>query len=192
MLLSTLTYIAWAASAFFCIKVLLMILGLEDHGNHIGHFDAHSVDVLDSDTDSDVDNSDSDFKLFSLQSILAFLMGFGWSGKAFIEDFNLSTTKSLFLAILFGFVLALLITKLIQISLRLNSVYVPNISECKGKRGVVYTEVTKEGGQVEISCGGKVMFLNAVGAELEDVLSHGTSVEVIGVSNRTLIVKKIQ
>src|SRR5262245_46747336 len=65
---------ALIGTAFFALRLLLMSVGLHhDVGMDVGHGDVHAGDVHHGD-------SSEAFKVFSIQSIAAFAMGFGWGG----------------------------------------------------------------------------------------------------------------
>lgn len=179
MFQTVLTYIAVASTFIFCIKLLILLMG--SHGSH-------DIDSHDFDGDNAADLS---FKIMSFQSVVAFLMGFSWLGKAALEDWKFSQVNALLIATLFGILIMAFYVVVMHFVNKLNSVHNPCPSECIGKTGTVYMSIPYRGiGQVEISFGGKISIVDAKGIEGENI-GIGTSVTVIGVREKVLLVKEV-
>lgn len=166
-----------------------MMLGhSNDHHFDFGH-DTSEGGVLDAH-----DQSDHDFKILSLQSILAFLMGFGWMGKAMLEEWHLNIIASLTIALLFGITLLFFSAFLMKMVFKLNHNYTPKLDECLKSTGTVYINIPAKGeggsGQVEILFGGRMAILDAKSTpQTQEDIPSGKSVRVVDIRNNNLIVQ---
>ena len=98
-------------TVFFVLRMGMMLLGAEfAHGG----LDAHGVDVHHG------DSSDA-FKLLSVQSIGAFLMGFGWGGLAARQGADWSWTASTLFAFGTGIGMVWLLALLLRAMISLQS-----------------------------------------------------------------------
>ena len=88
-------YVALFATTFFVIK--LIIFSFFGGGSEVGG---------DFNTEFDTDTS---FDFLSIQSILAFLMGFGWSGYSALQQFNLGQIWAFLIACAVGFIFMALV-----------------------------------------------------------------------------------
>ena len=180
MLLTLLTGIAWGSSALFCVQLLFLLIGVDSH--------SHATSVHDLHGDHSADTS---FKMFSFQSAVAFLMGFGWLGMAALEDWSLDESSALIVASLFGAVIMGIYLAIMFAVNKLNSTHTPNYSECIGKTGIVYMSIPMHGpGQIEISFGGKVSILDAINIA-DNGIYIGSSVLVVGIREKTLVFKEL-
>jgi len=69
--LKTMWYIAIPVSVIFLIQTIMTFAGIDSHdGTH-------------SDFNSDLDDGDHSFQLFSFRNLMNFLLGFSWTGIAF-------------------------------------------------------------------------------------------------------------
>lgn len=178
MFQTTLTYIAWFSSALFCIKLFIMFIGTDTHSGDHDLSGDHSADVS--------------FKILSFQSVIAFLMGFGWLGKACVEDWHLSEGLTILIACLFGFVVMGIYVVLMRLIFKLNSVSTHSYEECIGKTGTIYMSIPQSGkGQVEVSYAGRIDILDAVGLAGAP-FPINTTVQIVGAQNNTLIVKEFK
>ena len=80
--------IAAGATALFVIRLILMLFGADDADTD---FDVDADGALEG---ADEMGSGAAFNLFSLLSILAFLMGVGWMGLTARVTWDLNTTAS--------------------------------------------------------------------------------------------------
>jgi hypothetical protein len=84
--LKTMWYIAIPVSVIFLIQTVMTFAGIDSHdGTH-------------SDFNSDLDDGDHSFQLFSFRNMMNFLLGFSWTGIAFysyIENHTLLTILAL-------------------------------------------------------------------------------------------------
>ena len=170
-----------AASLLFSTMNVLMIFG-GDHGDHSHHHHAHDT--------ADHLASDTAFKFFSLQSILAFFMGFGWAGITSTVKWQLSFFEAFPIAFAFGGALMTFSAFLYYQVRKLNNVPVVNFYSAVGTKGTVYARIPggAEEGKVQIVVSGALKVVTAVSDEAIDSF---TEVEVAGVKDKnTLIVKR--
>ena len=170
-------YVACTASALFGVKlILLLVAGVDDDG---------IVDI--DDTDLDLDGSES-FKLISLQTILAFLMGFGWMGLALRYEQSLSSVWSAIGASVFGFVIMYAMAKATSYLRKLNSptaTVMPKVNNI----GQVYTPLAVTGtgdcrGKIELAVGDRLTIVDAVAKE---PIGSFEKVKVTSVVSPTLV-----
>lgn len=95
---------ALAGSLFFVVRLLLMVVG----GG--GDFDGAHADV------ADMHGGDAahHFQVFSIQSILAFMMGFGWSGLAALKGSGMSVVWSVLIGLAAGIALVVIMAWLLS------------------------------------------------------------------------------
>lgn len=198
--------IAVPATLILIIQIILMLIGLGDSGGGINPSDTSGLDLdgtdgLDMDTDvSDLSDHDissptdiADFRLLSVQSVIAFLCIFGWSGIA-----ALSCGAAAWLAIAIGAVLGFgamfLVAKIIQWSSKLAQNGNFNVKNLLGESGTVYIPIPPKGegtGKINISCGERFLEFDAV-TEEKKTLATGSAVRVVDIiSGSTLVVEKI-
>lgn len=107
--------------------------------------------------------AETSFDFLSVQSILAFFMGFGWSGLAALKQWELSIPLSTVISIAFGLVLMFFSAYLMFLVKKLNHKVVKNYKACIGGEAKAYTAFKPEGnGQIEITVSGKLSIENAV------------------------------
>ncbi len=124
----------------------------------------------DFEVDADV-GTDASFTLFSLLSIMAFIMGTGWMGLAARIDWGLGRPVSAVLAVGFGVAMMGLASGLMFMTRKLNREVHYDLGTAVGKTGRVYLTLPADGegeGQVEVSVSGRKKVLRAVsnGAEI--------------------------
>ena len=200
--------IAVPATLILIIQIILMLIGLGDHGAGINPSDTSGLDMPDSFdgmdsvdadipdlTDHDISSPHdlADFRLLSVQSVIAFLCIFGWSGIA-----ALSCGAPAWAAILIGAVLGLaamfLVAKIIQWSSKLTQNGNFNVKNLLGESGTVYIPIPPKGegtGKINISCGERFLEFDAV-CEGDKTLSTGSAVRVVDIiAGSTLVVEQI-
>lgn len=199
--------IAVPATLILIIQIILMLAGMGDHGAGINPSDTSGLDVTDGFDGVDGDISDisdlsdhdissphdlADFRLLSVQSVIAFLCIFGWSGIA-----ALACGAEPWLAIAIGAVLGFgamfLVAKIIQWSSKLTQNGNFNVKNLLGENGTVYIPIPPKGegtGKINISCGERFLEFDAV-TEEEKTLATGSAVRVIDIiAGSTLVVEK--
>lgn len=167
--------LAVVSTAIFTIKLILMFMGM-DHDHSIDH---HG-------------DTDVDFKLISLQSVLAFMMGFGWSGLSVIVNYNTSGFNSLLISIPFGLFTGLLGVCLLWVSRQLEQINTRSVQTLVGTLGKAYTSIPCASGlgKVEVVLHGKSELMDAT-CSSEDIDAF-EQVLITGVQgNKILEVTKI-
>lgn len=207
--------IAIPSSLILIIQTIMMLLGLGEGGEGINPSDTSGLDVPDMDagfdggfdgsvdadlsTDADLSNHDisspsdlADFRLLSVQSVIAFLCIFGWSGITAISN-GMPDWAALLLAAALGFAAMLLVAKIIQWSSRLAQNGTFNVKNLLGERGTVYIPIPSKGngaGKITVSCGERFLEYDAV-TEESQTIGTGTVVRVVDIiSGSTLVVEK--
>lgn len=170
-------YMALASTILFTLKLSMSLLG-GDHGDMDSGLDAGG-DATHVDTSSgDVQGgtpghhgSGAAFTLLSVQSVLAFFMGMGWSGLAARVQWRWSSLPTLIMSGFFGFLMMLTAAYLTFQLRRLNREIPVDLESCVGSVGRVYLTVPALGkglGQVEVTVSGRLRILSAssTGAEI--------------------------
>ena len=187
---------ALMGTAIFLLKLGMMTLaGLG------GDVDADVAADIDVDVDADVDlghdvesgDSTEAFKLLSIQSVAAFLMGFGWGGVGGLLGFEWGFPMSLLLGVAFGGALVWLLGILMKAMYDLQSSGNVHIEDAVGTDGVVYANVPARGdgrGQVRVVIDERARIYNAVSDG--DALDTGSRIRVVRVNDdRTLTVTAV-
>jgi hypothetical protein len=149
----TYAIMAGVGTLLFVIRLVLAMFG-GDGGD------------FDMDVDSHVGHgTDSSFTLFSLLSVMAFIMGTGWMGLACRIDWGLSRPVSAVVAVSFGVVMMFLASGLMFMTRRLNRTVTYDTATAVGRTARVYMKVPAKGdgqGKVQVSVSGRLMTMNAV------------------------------
>lgn len=180
----------------FLIFIFMMLTGVavDAHagGDPGGGFDAVLDDPQGVGIDGDDASGDS-FKVLSLQSIAAFMMGFGWGGFAARQTF---AHDSYALAIVTGAGIGVAMVYVLGLSLKavrdLQSSGNISIHEAVGSEGEVYVRVPGDGGglgrvRVVIHEHQRIYNARTEGEELP----RSSRVRVVGVSGSTLVVTRV-
>jgi hypothetical protein len=192
---------AAVSTILFIGSFLLLLLGA-DHGHpdaatgvdlgdgsalH-GSSDLHHLDSSASDPHH-LDSAAS-FKIFTMQSILAFFMGFGWLGLACRVEWNLGYFLSTMIAFLFGVALLFFTAYLMSQVYRLNAVHHRNLYGTLGDEAKVYLTIPAEGkGKVQAVVDGSLRTMDAVSKSGR--IEQFKEVEIVGVADQsTLIVRE--
>jgi hypothetical protein len=121
---------------------------------------------MEVDVDADVHGgSDASFTLFSLLSVMAFIMGTGWMGLACRIDWGFGRVPSLLAAVGFGTAMMLLASGLMYMTRKLNRTVIYDVGTAVGRTGRVYLNIPGNGkgkGQVEVSVSGRRKILPAI------------------------------
>lgn len=202
--------IAVPASLILIIQTVIMLIGLGSGGEGFNPSDTSGLDAPDldadagfdgaGDIDADLSNHDisnpsdlADFRLLSVQSVIAFLTIFSWSGITAVSN-GMAEWAALLLAAVLGFGAMFLVAKIIQWSSKLAQNGTFNIKNLLGESGTVYIPIPEKGkgtGKINISCGERFMEYDAV-TEEQELLKTGTPVRVVDIiAGSTLVVEKI-
>ncbi|MCF6364617.1 MAG: NfeD family protein [Bacteroidales bacterium] len=168
--------IALPSTVIFVIQLIMTLTGGDGH---------------DGDLDHDGDHGDG-MNIFSVKSVLAFLMFYGWSGLAAIEKGNLAWWGVSGISLVVGLVMMLFTAWLFFMLLKLQESGTMKIENAIGKEGEVYLTIPakKNGnGKIQIIIQGGYKTLDAITEDIEDI-EIGTFIEVVDIVNDTLIVKR--
>lgn len=172
--------IALIGTLLYIVRLVLMFMGM----GHGGDFDVHVHD-------GSVGDHDSGMQIFSLHSILAFAMGFGWMGVLARGAWNWSNYLALPAAFVMGLALMFLSAALMYNMLKLQSTPTIDVASTVGTTGKVYLTIPAKGqgeGQVEIAVSGRKKILPAVSTGGE--IASFTIVTIKGVDDtKRLIVE---
>ena len=175
---------AVVGTLLFSIRIILMMFfGLDDGGD----FD------LDVDMDTGgFDGHAGDFSLFSMVSVLSFMMGAGWLGLACRLEWGVGPVMSAIYAALFGFGLMLMSSMALWQMRKLNDPGGYDVNTCIGKTGRVYLTIPAKGsgrGQVQMTVDGRQKVMEAVSTG-EEIESFAT-IRVVSIQGEeTLVVER--
>lgn len=166
---------ACIGTIFFLVQMVLMLIG----GGELG-------------IDGDLDHGDptDTFKILSIQSIAAFLMGSGWGGIAGLRAFDWSWSSSLIFGMVCGAGMVWLLAIVLKAVHDLQSSGNVRMEHAAGAEGTVYASIPGSGagrGQVQVVVDGRQRTYAAI-SEGEPIPSH-TRIRVVRVNeDRTLTV----
>ena len=147
----------------------------------------------DMEVDADFDamtETETSFDFLSVQSILAFLMAFGWCGLVALDNFKLNMTFTLLIAVVTGFICMWFSAWLMFNIKKLNKKVVIDINELVGKTGKAYTKFEpKSEGKIEISLNNKLSILDAVNLSDEKIESF-TEIKVEKIEDKKIFIVK--
>ncbi len=171
---------ALLGTAVFALRVALMSLGAADV--ELGEVDLDSGGF----EGDDVSGHDSDqaFSVLSVQSITAFLGGFGWVGLIAYRSLDMPTASAVALGAVGGVAFVWLLAWLFKIVWSLQSSGTMNIETALGSVGDVYTTVPRRGdgvGQVRVIIENRQRIYNAVSEG--DALPTRERVRVVAVND---------
>lgn len=167
----------------FVIRIALLLVG--HHGDagdlHLDAVDAHHGDPGEA------------FKALSIQSIAAFLMGFGWAGLGAYHGTGLHWTASIVLGLVGGLGMVWLLGLILKAMYDLQSSGNIDFNNAVGHEGDVYVTVPPKGegrGQVRIAIQQRLRIVNAVSDG--GILPTSTRVKITGItSDNTLTVSPV-
>lgn len=201
MLLESLSILNWIfiisavlGGSLFIARIILMLFGMGDgadtpdagHDFHIDSgTDIHNGDNVHS------ENTDSSFKIFSLQSIMGFFLMFGSLGFTMNRIAGAGSVISVITATTGGLITMWLTARLLKLLLSLQSDGTVEIHNTIGKEGTVYQRILPGGtGKVQMVVQNRLMEYEAMSYKNEE-LPTGTPVMAIYYKGNTLIVEKI-
>ena len=168
-------YIAVFSTIFFVIKLALFsIFGgdVEVHADFNASFE-----------------TETSFDFISIQSILAFLMGFGWFGLTCLKQWHLSTWLTLLLSAIFGLILMTLSAYLMSCIKKLNKTVKKDKTTCVGQMAKAYTNFAPNGiGQIEVDIEGQLSIENAINTTDKEIKSF-SQVKILKYENNTFYVE---
>lgn len=182
--------IAIPASLILLIQIVLSLIGI----GHDGDFDIETPDdAFDVDGADLADAGDvADLQLFSLRSVVAFFVTFGWMGASLVKT-SLADHWVLIIAFAAGVVVMLTVAYLMRALYRLQSDGTSDIRKAVGMVGTVYMTVPASRaakGKVNVMIGDRLEEREAV-TDDETPLTFNTEVIVLAVTGgNTLVVTK--
>lgn len=182
--------IAIPASLILLIQIVLSLIGI----GHDGDFDIETPDdAFDVDGADLADAGDvADLQLFSLRSVVAFFVTFGWMGVSLVKT-SLADHWVLIIAFAAGVVVMLTVAYLMRALYRLQSDGTSDIRKAVGMVGTVYMTVPASRaakGKVNVMIGDRLEEREAV-TDDETPLTFNTEVIVLAVTGgNTLVVTK--
>lgn len=172
-------YIAVFATILFVLKLIIFSLFGGDSEVH-------------ADFNSEVD-TDASFNFISIQSILAFLMGFGWMGYTCIRQIGIeSQLISFAISFAVGLGFMFLNAYLMFLVKKLEKRVVRDKNTSVGHIGKAYTAFSPNAaGQIEIEICGKLSVENAMNATDEEIAAF-EQVKVVKVADDLLYIEKVK
>lgn len=201
--------IAITFSTFFVLQSLLAIIGnLDDVGADADSdmdFDEDFDVAIDEDVDFDVDEdigfdedvsvrlgqSSTPFYLFSLRSILSFLILFGWTG-VLLSGGDIHYGLVVLYAIGVGFIAMVSVSYLVFVLNKLSADATMKFEDTIGKEGFVYLHIPGRGngmGKVQLVVADSLKTLDAISTDTE--IQTGKKVKVIELQKNILVVEEI-
>lgn len=172
-------YLAWFATIFFVIKLVIFSV--------FGGGDAEVNTDFNTATDTD-----SSFNFISLQTVLAFLMGFGWMGYTAVKAFGLGHFATFGSAFAVGLVFMFGTAYLMSMVKKLEKTVKKDKATALDKVGKAYTDFAPKGdGRVEIEINDQLTVVDAVN-NTEDEIKAFDAVKVIKVENELLYIEKVK
>lgn len=166
---------AVVGTVLFAVKLALMFTGGDHHGSADGH-----------DAGADAGGHDADLKLLSIQGVLGFLMGFGWTGLLVLTSTKAELIVALAAALAAGVAVMYGLAKAMRAMMRLQISGNVSPQAAVGAEGVVYVTVPaggRAGGQVTVVIDQKQRTYAAVSGTGRE-LARNTRVRVVAVEGR--------
>lgn len=193
--------IGMLATAILFVQLVLNIIGLGMHDVDVSVHDAADFAAIDAvhmdglDVDHpDVPAHSSGLGMISFRTVLAFMVGFGWSGGLAIES-GLSILPALVLAVLAGAIFMVVVYWLMKAIYKLSDSGNVDFRNAVGRTGNVYFPIPAKGqgvGQVQVTVQDRLREIAAV-TDGDDELKTGTSIRVVKVlGDGTLVVRRLE
>lgn len=176
--LSNVSQIFWGIAIAASVFQVLMFIG--------SLFSSHD---LDHSSDTHTADSGEALKLLSLRGIVAFLVGFGWTGGLFLAK-GLSLLLVLLLAIAVGIVFMGVILAIMKLLMSLKADGTLNYENAIDQTGHTYIEIPARRagqGQVEIMIQGRLVTAQAI-TDHHHPITPPTEIIVTGVESGTLLI----
>lgn len=170
-------YLAWFATILFVVKLIIFSV--------FGGGDAEVS--ADFNTETDTDGS---FHFISLQTVLAFLMGFGWMGYAAIKEYGFNCLAAFGIAFVVGLIFLFGTAYLMSLLKKLEKTVKKDKATAIDKIGKAYTDFAPKGqGRVEIEINEQLTVVDAVNNTEEEIKAFD-AVKVVKVENELLYIEK--
>lgn len=168
---------ALLGTGVFLIKLLMLLTGLDHHGDSVTGGDVGGGDGHGHHDGGDVSGS---FKLVSVQAAFGFVMGFGWSGLICLKAFEWTPSMSVLGAAVGGAAFGFLVSMLLHAVKKLESSGNVTMAGAVGHEADVYAAVPAKGegrGQVRIVLGTRERIVQATSDG--PALKTGSRVKVV-------------
>lgn len=170
-------YIGLLATTIYGIKLLIFAFAGSDTDIPDGHIDVDGTDT------------DTAFSFLSIQSILAFFMGFGWAGYGCIHEFN-NLTLIIAIPIITGLVFMGLSAYLTYLMKSLNKRETFDMTKIIGTVGKAYSKIApKSIGMIEIEINSKLTVTEAQNNSDEEIEAF-KPIKVVDYKNNTIYIEK--
>lgn len=171
-------YIGIFATILFVIKLIIFTFAGGD-SEVFGDFN--------TETDTDVS-----FNFFSIQSILAFFMGFGWMGYAGLKQLGIANQIENFIfSIIVGLIFMTISSTLMFLAKKLEKNVKKDKNSALNMTGKAYTSFAPNGtGQIEIDINGQLSVVDAINSS-DTAINSFDSVVVTAVKDDMLYIKKV-
>ncbi|MBR1619546.1 hypothetical protein IJ674_06600 [bacterium] len=171
-------YLAVFATLLFAIKLVIFWI--------FGGGDAEVSADFNTETDTD-----GTFHFISLQTILAFLMSFGWMGYAVLKTFNLGQFATFCSAFGVGLIFMFGTAYLMTLVKKLEKNVKKDKATALDKIGKAYTDFAPKGqGRVEVEINGQLTVAEAIN-NTENEIKSFDAVKVVKVENDLLYIEKV-
>jgi len=175
---------AIVGTVFFALRMGLLLIGGDDamdggDAGDLGDMGDLDVDVSPESEPMDDGGTDHAFKVISIQSIGAFLMGAGWAGLGAYRGSGLDMTWSIGIAVLGGIAMVWLFLWLMKMVYDLQSSGNVSIRQAIGLDAEVYARVPGDrsgAGQVRVVIDDRMRMYSAITDG--DTLDRGTQVRI--------------
>lgn len=171
-------YLAIFTTILFVLKLALFTV--------VGGDSEVSADFT-TETDTDIS-----FNFLSTQSIIAFLMGFGWMGYAGLQQFAFGQWQNFLIAFAVGFVF-MFVTAFLMFSVKkLEKNVKKDKNTAVGQTCKAYSNFAPQAsGQVEVEINGQLTIANAMNSTDETINSFD-AVKVVKVLDDVLYIEKVK
>lgn len=175
---------------FFALRLGTMLVGGADADVGV---DAEIPDLDAIDGGGDAEGSNETFKVLSVQSISAFMMGFGWGGLGAFRGNGWSLTLSAVVGTVCGLGMMYLLGRLLVFVYGLQSSGTLAVYHALESEGTVYARVPAGGsgnGRVRVVIGDRARFYKAITDGQE--LPRNARVRIVEVDEETSSVKVVE
>lgn len=171
-------YLAIFATILFVIKMVMFAI--------VGGDSEVSADF---NTEIDIDPS---FNFISVQTIIAFFMGFGWMGYAGLHQFEFGQIINFIIAFAVGLVFMFGTGYLMFLAKKLEKNVKRDMTTALNQIGKAYTSFEPDSmGQVEVEVNGQLSVVNAKNTSSEKINAFD-SIKVVKVENDLLYIEKVK
>ena len=177
----TLEDILWTIGLFATVLFLLKLFVFMIVGGDM---------EVDADFDA-ITETETSFGFLSVQSILAFLMAFGWCGLAALNHLNVGIKLSIVIAVLTGLFFMWLSAYIMFNIKKLNKKIVVDINELAGKTGKAYSAFEPNAeGKIEIILNNKLSILDAINLS-EEKIDAFSEIKVEKIEDKKIYIVKV-